>query len=112
MRKKRPYNQFGELLTETLLKIKSSKTNVAKATNIKLASVSCACFEFNQIKLEDVVKIVGYLKTQGANANLDEFLANYNLIPNDIREMLLKAILRDPKINPRKIRRLLINLIK
>lgn len=103
MRKKRPYNQFGELLTETLLKIKSSKTNVAKATNIKLASVSCACFEFNQIKLEDVVKIVGYLKTQGAKVSLDEFLGAYGLISDDIK----KAIVKDPKINARKVRRIL-----
>jgi len=99
----RPYNEFGKLLTETLLTIKGSKTNVARATKIKLASVSCACFEFNQITLEDVVKIVSYLKSQGAKANLDEFLGAYGLIATDIK----LGILKDPKINARKVRRIL-----
>ena len=103
MRKKRPYNEFGKLLTETLEKIKGSKTNVARATNIKLASVSCACFEFNQITHENIVAIVGYLKSQGAKANLDEFLGKYGLIATDIK----LGILKDPKINARKVRGIL-----
>ncbi len=107
-----PYNDFGKLLMSALLEVKKSQADVARATKVNKKSISFACFKLHRITQEDVVKIVGYLKTQGAKPNLDEFLATYNLISDDIKEMLLKAILKDPKINPRKIRRLLINLIK
>jgi hypothetical protein len=99
----RPYNEFGKLLTETLKTIKGKNVHIAKATGILETSISCACFEPNQITHENVVAIVSYLKSQGAKANLDEFLGAYGLIATDIKI----GILRDPKINARKVRRIL-----
>lgn len=76
---------------------------MAKAVKVNNKSISLACFNLNRIKQEDVVKIVGYLRTQGAKISLDEFLGAYGLISDDIK----KAIVKDPKINARKVRRIL-----
>ena len=100
---KNPYNKFGELLAPALLEIKKSQTDMAKAVKVNNKSISLACFNLNRIKQEDVVKIVGYLRTQGAKISLDEFLGAYGLISDDIK----KAIVKDPKINARKVRRIL-----
>ncbi len=98
-----PYNDFGKLLMSALLEVKKGQADVARATKVNSKSISFACFKLNRITQEDVVKIVGYLKTQGAKVSLDEFLGAYGLISDDIK----KAIVKDPKINARKVRRIL-----